>query len=318
MSTRKKNMPYTSMLRGVSTLLGDTSEELASVSDPGELSSLAIEIIKLPHHQPRRYFDPEKLHQLTESIKVHGILEPLLVRSLDDGKHELVAGERRYRAAQAAGLTEVPVIVKHFTDREAWQVALVENLQREDLNPLEETEGMLSLLSLRLEIGTEDVIQRLYRMQNELKGKVTQNVLGSSEGTLIQTVFSEVGSIGWESFVSSRLPLLRMPKEILEAVQQGKIAYTKAQIISRIKDDDKRSVILQDAIAKSWSLMEIKKAISSSDSEQTTAEKITPSGRITQVMKLLQQAKVWQDPKKLKRLEKLLLDLEALTESQET
>ena len=155
-------------------------------------------------------------------------------------------------------------------------------------------------------------------MQNELKGKVTQNVLGSSEGTLIQTVFSEVGSIGWESFVSSRLPLLRMPKEILEAVQQGKIAYTKAQIISRIKDDDKRSVILQDAIAKSWSLMEIKKAISSSDSEQKTAEKITPSGRITQVMKLLQQAKVWQDPKKLKRLEKLLLDLEALTESQET
>ena len=318
MNTRKKNMPYTSMLRGVSALLGDTSEELASVSDPGELSSLAITIIQLPHHQPRRYFDPEKLHQLTESIKVHGILEPLLVRSLDDGKHELVAGERRYRAAQAAGLTEVPVIVKHFTDREAWQVALVENLQREDLNPLEETEGMLSLLSLRLEIGTEDVIQRLYRMQNELKGKVTQNVLGSSEGTLIQTVFSEVGSIGWESFVSSRLPLLKMPKEILEAVRQGKIAYTKAQIISRIKDDDKRSVILQDAIAKSWSLMEIKKAISSSDSEQTTAEKITPSGRITQVMKLLQQAKVWQDPKKLKRLEKLLLDLEALTESQET
>lgn len=318
MSTRKKNMPYTSMLRGVSTLLGDDTEELTPVSESKGLASLAIETIQLPHHQPRKYFDPEKLQQLTESIRVHGILEPLLVRSLDSGRHELVAGERRYRAAQAAGLTEVPVIVKHFTDKEAWQVALVENLQREDLNPLEETEGMLSLLSLRLEIGTEDVIQRLYRMQNELKGKVTQNVLGSSEGTLIQTAFSEVGSIGWESFVSSRLPLLKMPKEILEAVQQGKIAYTKAQIISRIKDDDKRSAILQEAIAKSWSLMEIRKAISSSDTEQPAAENITPSGRITQVMKSLQQAKVWQDPKKLKRLEKLLLDLEALTESQET
>lgn len=317
MSTRKKNMPYTSMLRGVSTLLGDTSEELEPIAESKELSSLSIVTIQLPRHQPRRYFDAEKLRQLTESIKVHGILEPLLVRTLDNGKHELVAGERRYRAAQAAGLTEVPVIVKQFTDREAWQVALVENLQREDLNPLEETEGMLSLLSLRLEIGTEDVIQRLYRMQNELKGKVTQNVLGSSEGKLIQTIFSEVGSIGWESFVSSRLPLLRMPKEILEAVQQGEIAYTKAQIIARIKDDDRRSAILQDAIAGNWSLMEIKKAISSSDNEQSKSIKITPSGRITQVMKLLQQTKVWQDPKKLKRLEKLLLDLEALTESQE-
>ncbi len=317
MSTRKKNMPYTSMLRGVSTLLGDTSEELAPISESKELSLLSITTIQLPRHQPRRYFDAEKLQQLTESIKVHGILEPLLVRTLDNGKHELVAGERRYRAAQAAGLTEVPVMVKHFTDSEAWQVALVENLQREDLNPLEETEGMLSLLSLRLEIGTEDVIQRLYRMQNEVKGKVTQNVLGSSEGKLIQTIFSEVGSIGWESFVSSRLPLLRMPKEILEAVQQGKIAYTKAQIISRIKDDDKRSVILQDAIAGNWSLIEIKKAISSSGNGQSESTKITPSGRITQVMKLLQQTKVWQDPKKLKRLEKLLLDLEALTESQE-
>jgi len=317
MSTRKKNMPYTSMLRGVSTLLGDTSEELEPIAESKELSSLSIATIQLPRHQPRRYFDAEKLRQLTESIKVHGILEPLLVRTLDNGKHELVAGERRYRAAQAAGLTEVPVIVKQFTDREAWQVALVENLQREDLNPLEETEGMLSLLSLRLEIGTEDVIQRLYRMQNELKGKVTQNVLGSSEGKLIQTIFSEVGSIGWESFVSSRLPLLRMPKEILEAVQQGEIAYTKAQIIARIKDDDRRSAILQDAIAGNWSLMEIKKAISSSDNEQSKSIKVTTSGRITQVMKLLQQTKVWQDPKKLKRLEKLLLDLEALTESQE-
>ncbi|HAA27085.1 MAG TPA: chromosome partitioning protein ParB, partial [Cyanobacteria bacterium UBA8553] len=243
----------------------------------------------------------------------HGILEPLLVRDLGDEIYELIAGERRYRAAKAAGLTEVPVVVKYFTDSEAWQVALVENLQREDLNPLEETEGMLALLSLRLGISTEEVIQRLYRMQNEAKGKVTQNVLGSSEGMMIQMIFSEVGAIAWESFVSSRLPILKLPKDILEVVQQGQIAYTKAQLIARVKDPDVRRGILSDAIAQDWSLADIKKAIAQRKTETPDPDsEVTPSARITQVLRSVQQAKVWQDPNKLKQLEKLLLELEAL------
>lgn len=308
MSTRKKNQPY-STLRGVSALLNPEIESSPSV----ETQTLSVEAIQLPSRQPRRYFDIEKLQQLTESVKVHGILEPLLVRDLGNEKYELIAGERRYRAAKGAGLAEVPVVVRYFTDSEAWQVALVENLQREDLNPLEETEGMLSLLSLRLGISTEEVIQRLYRMQNEIKGKVTQNVLGSSEGLMIQTVFSEVGSIAWESFVSSRLPILKLPKDILEVVQQGQIAYTKAQLISRVKDSDVRRVILADAIAKDWSLAEIKKAIGQRTVENSEPDaEITPSARITKVLRSVQQAKVWQDPSKLKRLEKLLLELENL------
>lgn len=309
MSTRKKNQPY-STLRGVSALL---NPELEESSPSVETQTLAMGVIQLPSRQPRRYFDVEKLQQLTESVKVHGILEPLLVRDLGNEKYELVAGERRYRAALAAGLAEVPVVVRYFTASEAWQVALVENLQREDLNPLEETEGMLSLLSLRLGITTEEVIQRLYRMQNEIKGKVTQNVLGSSEGLMIQTVFSEVGSIAWESFVSSRLPILKLPKDILEVVQQGQIAYTKAQLISRVKDSDVRGVILGDAIAEDWSLAEIKKAIAQRAEKNSDPDaEITPSARITKVLRSVQQAKVWQDPSKLKRLEKLLLELENL------
>ena len=309
MSTRKKNQPY-STLRGVSALL---NPELEESSPSVETQTLSVEAIQLPSRQPRRYFDVEKLQQLTESVKVHGILEPLLVRDLGNEKYELIAGERRYRAAKGAGLAQVPVVVRYFTDSEAWQVALVENLQREDLNPLEETEGMLSLLSLRLEISTEEVIQRLYRMQNEVKGKVTQNVLGSPEGLMIQTVFSEVGSIAWESFVSSRLPILKLPKDILEVVQQGQIAYTKAQLISRVKDSDVRRVILGDAIAKDWSLAEIKKAIAQQSAENSDPDtEITPSARITKVLRSVQKAKVWQDPSKLKRLEKLLLELENL------
>jgi ParB family chromosome partitioning protein len=94
--------------------------------------TLPIDRIVTSASQPRRYFDSDKLEQLTQSVKEHGILEPLLVRSREDNKYELVAGERRYRAATAAGLTEVPVVIKELTDSEALQLALIENLQRED------------------------------------------------------------------------------------------------------------------------------------------------------------------------------------------
>ncbi|MDV7393256.1 ParB/RepB/Spo0J family partition protein, partial [Arthrospira platensis SPKY1] len=113
---------------------------------PNPVTALPIKAIKLPAQQPRRYFDPDKLAQLTESVKHNGILENLLVRPLDDNQYELVVGERRYRAAQEAGLTEVPVTIKELTDNEALQISLIENLHREDLNPVEETEGILWLL----------------------------------------------------------------------------------------------------------------------------------------------------------------------------
>ena len=99
-------------------------------------------------------------------------------------------------------LPKVPVIIKHLTDFEARQVALVENLQRVDLNPVEETEGILELLSLQLQQSIEEVSSLLYRMHNEAKGKVTQNVLGNSEGEQIKSVFRSLGIISWESFVT--------------------------------------------------------------------------------------------------------------------
>ena len=105
--------------------------------------SVSVNQISLPPTQPRRYFDSEALKQLTESIKQHGILQPLLVRLVDEGKHELVAGERRYRAATEIGLKEVPVVIRELDDNAAFQLALIENLLREDLNPVEETEGIL-------------------------------------------------------------------------------------------------------------------------------------------------------------------------------
>ena len=139
---------------------------------------IPIAEIVLPSSQPRRYFDAETLSQLSASISQFGVLEPLLVRPIDNNSYELVAGERRLRASQMAGLTSVPVVIRSLNDEDAWQLSLIENLLREGLNPLEETEGILQLLVLQLDETIPSVVKLLNRMQNEAKGKVTHNVIG--------------------------------------------------------------------------------------------------------------------------------------------
>ena len=276
--------------------------------------SLSIEAITLPASQPRRYFDPEKLRQLTESVRQHGILEPILVRpSQKEGLYELVAGERRFRAAQEVGLSSVPVTIRELSDEEALQLALVENLQREDLNPVEETEGILQLLALRLKISPIDVPPLLYKMRNEAIGTVNQNVLINSEAESVHAVFTEVGTITWESFATTRLPLLRLPPEILEALQSGKIAYTKAQVISRVKDDGHRKKLLEEAIAQNLSLSQIKDKVTVFKSPKTNSEtEPLLRSQIDDVLRQVKRSKVWDDTKKKRRLEKILADLKTL------
>ena len=271
-----------------------------------------VEQIVLPKQQPRRYFDPQKQQGLIQSIKQHGILEPLLVRPLENNKYELIAGERRYRAAKELKLEKVPVLVKDLDDLDARQVALIENLQREDLNVLEETESILQLLELKLEQPTSTVISLLYRMVDEVKGKVPQSVTGTPEVIAIETLFTNLGIMEWTSFVSNRLPILKLPEDILLVLRQGKIAYTKAQAIARIKNDVERTKLLDEAIAQGLSLVEIKDKISNLAKLAMPETETSPSERINYVFKAVKQAKVWQDPKKKKRLEKLLSELESL------
>jgi ParB family chromosome partitioning protein len=306
-NTNKKDQPYTSQLKGVAALLGDGVYPTEDTTTPHTIS---IESIKLPNSQPRRYFDIEKLEQLVISVKEHGILEPLLVRPLKAGQYELVAGERRYRAALKVELKEIPVVVRELNNREALQLSLVENLIREDLNPVEETEGILQLLSLRLNQDTDNVVSLLYRMQNEAKGKVTQNVLGSDDSEAIEAVFDALGMISWESFVSSRLPLLKLPEDVLEALRKGEIEYTKATAIARVKDLAQRTALLEATIADSLSLTQINERIKAS--RQVNQEPSSLKNLYKEASKQLQKAKVWENPKKQKALEKLLAQIEAL------
>ena len=128
--------------KGLGALLGDEYTRAASSS----ASTLPISQIENYAGQPRKYFDEESLAELAESIAEHGVIQPLTVRKLSSGYYQIIAGERRWRAARMAGLKEVPVVVIEADDRTAMELAMVENLQREDLNPMEEAEGYKALM----------------------------------------------------------------------------------------------------------------------------------------------------------------------------
>lgn len=130
--------------KGLDSLFADNSIE--ELDEGKSVVTLRLNDIEPNKNQPRQVFDDDSLSELADSIRDHGVLQPLIVRPLSDGSYQLVAGERRWRASRLAGLTEVPVIVRALTDSEVAVIALIENLQRENLNPIEEAEGISRLI----------------------------------------------------------------------------------------------------------------------------------------------------------------------------
>jgi len=304
----KSNQPYKGKAN-LTVLFGDDEAESLPKS------SVPFDAIQLPPSQPRRYFDPQAMQCLVESVKIDGILQPLLVRPLSNGKYELVAGERRLRAAKEVGLKEVPVIIKELTEQQALQIALVENLQREDLNPVEETEGILGLLANRLGCSDQEAERLLYRMQNQML-RDNDNVIIQPESEVVAQLFQDLGKMSWESFISNRLPLLKLPEEILGSLREGKIEYTKARAIAKVKDEQARVTLLETAIAENLSLTQIKAQISALKSEsQSAPPEDSLQTRIKVALTQVNKSKAWSDPKKQKRLQKLLVDLESLLSS---
>lgn len=280
------------------------------------IQTLRIEQIVTSSNQPRRYFDPDKLEQLTQSVKEIGILEPILVRSLPDNKYELVAGERRYRAAERAERAEVPVVVKELTDTEALQLALIENLQREDLNPVEETEGILQLIALRENLAVDEVISRLYRMYNEVKGNVNSsnpNVRVNEFDDSVKVIFESLLSMNWSSFVKNKLPLLKLPEDVLSALRTGQIEYTKAKAVARIKDEQQRKKLISEAVAENLSLVQIKEKIAALSIDKPSSP--SPSTQLKTITRRLNQSKLWsKNPKKWKQVQNWLQKIENLLE----
>lgn len=311
MTTRKR--PSVAPMRNVSAFLTPFTESTEALP----LNEVPIGQITLPAQQPRRYFDPAKMAHLIESVREHGILEPLIVRPIAPNQYELLAGERRLRAAQALNLALVPISAREFTDREAQQIALVENLQREDLNPIEETEAILSLLALSLEVESSEIIAILNQVSNAQKRnlELTENVFRQHKQ--IEKLLQGIGRFTAQSFRSSRLPLLNLPEEILTALRQGKLEYTKGRAIAQVKDEAKRKKLLKQAVTKELSLSAIKEeiAIVWVEAESMEDAPIDFRVRFDDIHRRVKRAKLWDDPKKRRRLEKMMGDLEALLET---
>jgi ParB family chromosome partitioning protein len=200
--------------RGLAALLGDAagaSDRNTSVTAEGEgIRILPIDVLEAGPYQPRQQIDPGSLDELVASIRARGILQPLLARPhpLEPGRYQIVAGERRWRAAQSAGLREIPVLVRPLTDPEAMAAALVENLQRKDLNPIEEAEGYRRLLD---------------------EFAMTQEMLGEAVGKS-------------RSHIANTLRLLNLPERVQIEVRRGGLSAGHARALLAHKDPEKAAL----------------------------------------------------------------------------
>ena len=186
--------------RGLDALFADNSiEEIASTS----AVKLKIMDIEPNRDQPRKIFDEDALAELADSIAKHGVIQPLLVRPMPDGSYQLVAGERRWRASRMAGLTEVPVVIKELSDDEAMALALIENLQREDLNAIEEAQGIKALMDA-LSLTQDEAAERV----------------GKSRPA-----------------VANALRLLKLPDSVIALVSDGKLSPGHARALLGFKDE---------------------------------------------------------------------------------
>ena len=187
-----------------------------------ELRDLPIELIKPNPNQPRRRFDSDSMDVLVASINASGLIQPLLVRPLTDGSYELIAGERRWRAAQQVGLERVPAVVRESDEAERLQTALVENMVREDLNPVEEAQACAALVD-DLGLSKEEVGRRVGRSR---------------------------------SAISNLIRLLDLPDETLELLRGGELSEGHGRAILQLRGNDSRRQLARDAAAGGWSVRE--------------------------------------------------------------
>lgn len=240
-------------------ILGDElARSLASQNETRSVSTLPRTALVPSPLQPRQHFGEGDLEELAASLRQHGMLEPLLVRPLGEDRYEIVFGERRWRAAERAGLGEVPVVVREVADEAVLELAIVENLQRRDLNPVEETEGILRLLEQRLGQSRDQVIALLHHIHDVGRGRVSHNVMRTEQIGIVEAVFAAVGRLTAQSFRANRLPLLGLPAEVLDAVRVGRIAYTIGVAIGKVRDPEAREKLLAETIEKRLSLTEVR------------------------------------------------------------
>lgn len=207
--------------------------------DSGGVVTLRLSQIEPNRDQPRKIFSEEALNELADSIREHGVLQPLLVRPLPGGSYQLVAGERRWRASRMAGLQEVPVVIREMDEEQAMEIALIENLQREDLNAIEEATGYKQLME-RYGMTQEQVAKRV----------------GKSRPA-----------------IANALRLLNLPQKVMDMVGEGKVSPGHARALLAFDDQDRIVEIAQKVKTGKYSVRDIERMAKNQDEKKEKAAK---------------------------------------------
>lgn len=210
----------------------------ASANESSAPETVSINEIEPNRNQPRKIFDDSALQELADSIREHGLLQPLLVRPIPEGGYQIVAGERRWRASRMAGLTSVPVIIREFDDQKTMELALIENLQRENLNAMEEAAGYHELMET-------------YGM--------TQAEVAKSVGKS-------------RSAVANTLRLLNLPEKVMAYVSDGTLSAGHARAILALEDEELMLTTAEKAVKQGMNVREIEKLVKKQGSKPRTAK----------------------------------------------
>jgi ParB family chromosome partitioning protein len=265
---------------------------LGSAAAPTELVQIPVGAIRANQRQPRRKFDPDGLAGLTESVRAQGVVQPVVVRPLAGGSYELIAGERRWRAAKAAGLATVPALVRETDDRDSLLLALVENVAREDLSPVEEARACATLMD---EFGLS-------------LGEVAERV-GRSKPA-----------------VSNRVRLLELPDDVLGLVERGTITEGHARAVLAVPDNEARRALARTIVRRGLSVRAAEQAArwSGARTKRRRAAPIDPelAARVREALERVTGVPVRIGPKRIEilfadetELAELLESLERLRES---
>lgn len=231
--------------KGLGALLGDGGAEDVVSKKPSTEVKDAVVTLKLVdiepnREQPRKDFDDEKLSELADSIKEHGVLSPILVSRSDNGFYSIIAGERRWRAAKKAGIRTIPAIIRDFTDMEIQEVALIENLQRQDLNPVEEAFGYKKLM--------EDF-------------SLTQEQISAKMGKS-------------RSSVANSLRILNLAEDVIEALKSGEISFGHAKVILSVDNKKAQSELAKKIIAEDLSVRATEQILKEKPSKPKKTKKV--------------------------------------------
>jgi len=244
--------------RGLSALLPDADKSTAtSAIENGEIpiSRLGVKAIEPNPFQPRHFFEPEALQELADSIKVQGVIQPVTVRPLGSGKYQLIAGERRWQASQLAGLTEIPAFVRQATDQQMMEVAIIENIQRQDLNAMEIARSLAQLMA-ECNLKQEELAERVGKKR---------------------------------STVANYLRLLKLPPDIAEALDHDKITMGHARALLGLEAIDQQLFAFRQILKKQLSVRETEALVQDLQQARPTKEALVSAQPDPELQSVIQR-----------------------------